>query len=464
MSGIFSALHTSASALNVFTQSLTAEKQNVTNSATAGYAAKRVRITNTGVGGSIAPGDSVSIQSSSDTYADAIVRNASSDAGSASAQSQTLSGLNQLFDITGNTGVLAAFQNFSSTFSQLSVTPSNTALRASAINAGSQVARAFQDLASSLDTQRSQVDSSISTTVQKINALSGQIAQLNKGSQAGSDTDTSLRQALDDLSNLVDINVTHNSDGTVDVVAGGQVQIVAGSQSYSLAASGIGGSSTGGLGQVTIQSSSGESSNQFSGSLGGLLQVRNSVLPGLLGGGGQPGALNQLAQGFASRVNSILTSATTSSAAGAPQGSALFTYDATDPTDVARSLQAVSLTPDQLGVATTGTTGTANGATLLLSQLSTSTNATDQIGGYALQDFFAQTAAGLGQQSSQASNDQTQYQSTLTAAQNQRQKSIGVSLDAEALAVTADQRAYQASAQVISVLNQLTQTEVDLIK
>ena len=463
MSGIFTALHTSASALAVFSQSLGAEQQNVTNSATAGYAAKRVRVTDSGVGG-ITASDTVAISSSSDTYADALVRNSSSEAGAAASQSEVLGGLNQLFDITGNSGVLAAFQNFSSTFSKLSVTPSDAALRTSAIGAGQQVAQAFGDLAASLDTQRAQTDTSITETVQKINTLSGQIAQLNQKAQSGVDTDTALRQALDDLSNLVDINVGHNPDGSVNVTAGGQVQLVSGNQSYALSAVGIGGSAGGGLGQVTIQSSTGESSGQFSGSLGGLLNVRNNILPGLLGGGGQPGSLNQLAQGFAARANTILTGAATSSAAGAAPGVALFTFDSADPTDAARSLQAAALTPDQLGVATTGSNGTANGAALLLSGLPSSTNTADQIGGVSAQTFFSQTAATLGQQTSNATNDQAQFQSALTSAQNSRQKLIGVSLDGEANSITADQRAYQASAQVISVLNQLTQTEVDLIK
>jgi flagellar hook-associated protein FlgK len=78
VSGIFSSLHSSASALNVFSQALGAEQQNVSNSATQGYAAKRVRITDPGVGGTTAS-DTVQITSASDRFADAIVRNASGD-------------------------------------------------------------------------------------------------------------------------------------------------------------------------------------------------------------------------------------------------------------------------------------------------------------------------------------------------------------------------------------------------
>ncbi len=64
------------------------------------------------------------------------------------------------------------------------------------------------------------------------------------------------------------------------------------------------------------------------GSLGGLLNVRNTVLPSLQGNGQQQGALNQLAQQVADRVNSILTSAQT---AGGQPGTPLFTYSAASP-------------------------------------------------------------------------------------------------------------------------------------
>jgi flagellar hook-associated protein 1 FlgK len=85
-----------------------------------------------------------------------------------------------LFDITGKSGILAAFQNFSSTFSKLSVTPSDLPLRATAIGAGSQVAQAFQGLATQLDQQRQQTDAQVTSTVSQINTLASQVAQLNQ--------------------------------------------------------------------------------------------------------------------------------------------------------------------------------------------------------------------------------------------------------------------------------------------
>lgn len=44
-----------------------------------------------------------------------------------------------------------------------------------------------------------------------------------------------------------------------------------------------------------------------------------------------------------------------------------------------------------------------------------------------------------------------------------RQQALGVSLDTEATSITEYQRDYQANAQVVTILNQLTQTTINLI-
>ena len=58
--------------------------------------------------------------------------------------------------------------------------------------------------------------------------------------------------------------------------------------------------------------------------LGALLQTQNGTISPLLGANGQPGSLNTLAAGFASQVNTLLSSGVTAAgAAGLP----IFTYD-----------------------------------------------------------------------------------------------------------------------------------------
>jgi flagellar hook-associated protein 1 FlgK len=66
--------------------------------------------------------------------------------------------------------------------------------------------------------------------------------------------------------------------------------------------------------------------NATGGELGGVLYVRNQVLPSIQGDGSQDGSLNQMAKGFADQVNSLI-------------GFPLFTYNSADGTNTAASLQ-----------------------------------------------------------------------------------------------------------------------------
>jgi flagellar hook-associated protein 1 FlgK len=460
MSTLISSLYTASNSLAAFSKALGVDETNVSNSSTAGYVAQRASIQPIGFGGQDGIADSVDITSTGNSQADAIVQAANSAASESSTTATQLTPVNQLFDITGSSGILAAFQQFSTAFSNLSVTPNDPTLQSTALTAAGSVATAFNSVAASLDTQQSQVDSSIQSTVSQINTLSSQIQQYNvqalSESQVDPGTDASRRSALQQLSSLVDINVTTNADGTVSVLAGGSQPLVIGDQAYTLSAN-----PAAAAGSQITSSGGGASPSAYSGQLGALLQVSNGTLSQLLGGNGNPGSLNTLAEGFASRVNTLLSSGVTSSgAAGVP----VFTYDTSNASNVARTLAVdPTVTGSQLASATTGTSAQSNGIANELGALAASNNTADQIDGLSPQGLFASIAAGVGQQLSDANTQSTSDQAVLTSAQSSQQQASGVSLDQEAVTITAFQRAYQASAQVVTILNQLTSDAVSLI-
>jgi flagellar hook-associated protein 1 FlgK len=460
MGSLFASLQTASTALDVFSRALGTDQSNVANASTPGYAAQQATIQPIDLSGDGANvSDFVSISSNSDAYADAAVQAASSQASASQTSVQQLTSVNQLFDITGTSGILAALQQFSSAFSSLSVTPNDSTLQANALTAAGNVASAFQSVATSLDTQQSQIDSSIQSTTSQINGLASSIQQLNVQSASGagtSSTDASLRSDLDQLSSLVDITVTKNGDGTVSVLAGGQLPLVEGTQAYTISAN-----PSAAPGSQISSSAGGNSPDTFSGQLGALLETRNTTIGGLLGSGNNPGTLNTLAAGFASRVNALFTSGVTSSgAAGVP----IFSYDTTNSTNAARTLTLnTSVTPDQLALGTTGTSAQSNGIANELAALPSSTAAADEIGGFSAEGLFGSIAASVGQQLSDAQTASTADQTTLTDAQTNRQQQIGVSLNTEAANITTYQRDYSANAQVVSVLSQLTDDAVNMI-
>jgi flagellar hook-associated protein 1 FlgK len=458
MSGLMSSLQTANSALKAFSTALGVESTNVSNSATTGYVAQRATINPIDNGGLSSGSDSVTISSTGSARADATVQAASSQAGWSSAQVAQLTPLNSTFDITGSSGILAAFQQFSTAFANVAANPTDNSLRSIALQAAGSVGTAFQTAATSLGSADSQANQSVHDTVSQINALASQIQQINAGatspSNSDSASDTQLRNTLDQLSSLVDVTVQQNPNGTVNVLAGGQIPLVEGDQAFALTVT------TSSSGNLISGAGGADATTDLGGQLGSLLQVTNSTIPSILGSSSQQGSLNTLAQSFADSVNSLLTSGQT--ADGTP-GTALFTYDASNGgANVAGSLAVdPTVTTDQLALAsTTQSNGVANS----LAQLAATTDATQQINGLSPQDYFAQIASGIGQQLSTATSQASVDQTNLTSAQAARQQQSGVSLDTEAVNITSYQRAYEASAQLVTILDQLTETEVQILQ
>lgn len=458
MGGLFSALQNASTALGVFSQALGVDQSNVANASTPGYAAQRATISPIDLSGDGTSDDFVTVSSSGNAFTDATVRAASSQASESQTQASLLSPVNQLFDITGSTGILAAFQQFSTAFSNLSASPNDPTLGAAALSAAGNVASAFQNVANNLESQSTQLNTSVQSTTAQINTLAANISQLNvqraASPQANPAAEANLRSDLDQLSSLVDINVTTAPDGTVSVLAGGQLPLVLGDQSYTLSAN-----LSAAPGSQISSSAGGNSPVAFSGQLGALLLTQNGTISPLLGANGQPGSLNTLAAGFASQVNTLLSSGVTASgAAGVP----IFTYDtAANATDVAQTLTLdPSVTADQLGLATTGANPQSNGVANALAALPGST--ANPIQGLSAEGFFGSIAASVGQQLSDVNTASTADQTTLTSAQAARQQQSGVSLDQEAANITAYQRSYEANAQVVSILNQLTQDVINM--
>lgn len=169
--------------------------------------------------------------------------------------------------------------------------------------------------------------------------------------------------------------------------------------------------------------------------------------------------MNQFAKNLADTVNGILQSGTVSADPGAANGSALFTYDASDPTAAAGSLQLnPNLTADQL--APVDAAVNSNGNALALAGLQNA----PQGGGSSLPQLFAQIATEIGQENQTATTNQQTQQDVVSQAKSLRDQVSGVSLDQEAVDVLRFQRAYQAAAQVITVLNSLADTTMSLIQ
>jgi len=200
------------------------------------------------------------------------------------------------------------------------------------------------------------------------------------------------------------------------------------------------------------------------GRLGGLLHSYNSVLPSLRGDAYQPGDLNTLATAIADRVNGILTSGYVSDGPPPEEGTALFTYD---PAGGTLGAQSLAVRPDSrrgTGGHRPGPPYRANGVALRLSGLAAPADDMDRIQGLSFMEYYGALGARAGRNLADA-RDNADFKSQMVAqARSLREEISGVSLDEEAILMVEFQRSYQAAARMVGILNELTETAVNLYR
>ena len=473
VSSLNSTMLGAASALQSFQYALSVTQNNIDNASTPGYAKQTVALEAdpfdpaVGLSGGVSPGplvDSRDLLAESDVWLQAGAQ------GDASAQSSALTALQNAVPVSAGAGIPAALTTFFSDVSAWSAAPTSGTAQQDVMMAAGSLAQSFQTAAAAVSSASQSVSRDIGSTVSQINQSTSRIATLNAGIQGGGahdeGTEAQVYSALETLAGLVNINVLQQPDGSVNVTLSSGAALVMGGQQYALTAG-----NAAATGQsvdpqappdVAIYAADGSVVNSqiSSGSLAGLLQVRNVTIPGLIGDASQPGALNTLAAQIAGDVNGIVNPGSVSPGA-APTGLALFT--APDPAHPTAAATTMAVNPNMTAsqLPPVDQNGIANGIPLAIGALANSTPA--NLGSTSYTAFYGNTAALVGSQLNQAQSNQTMTAQTLAQAQSMRQNESGVSLDAEAINVLQFQAGYQAVAKMVNTLATLAQSVIDMI-
>jgi flagellar hook-associated protein 1 FlgK len=508
MSNLLSSLLNSASALGAYQQVLAVTQNNVANASTPGYAKQTLTLEampldlTLGSSGGVRAGQ---VQSSRDAYAEQAVRRQTVGLGEAQQNVNSLTAIQSQFDVTGTAGLSGAMNNLFQSFSAWGQTPTDPTARQNVIDRATAVANSFQQAAAGLANVAQDTEGQLQQTVSQVNRLVGQLqgynTQILQGARYDPGIDAQVNSTLEQLSEYADFTATHQADGSVTVLLNGQTPLLVGDQSYALSYGLQAPTDTSTYPNAPpsahIFASDGRDiTAQTNGAqLGALLNVHNQVLPSYLGDASHPGDLNTMAQQFADRVNSLLTSGyvtdhSDGTVGSMPQsGAPLFQYRMTtttasdgtvnqipDYTKVAQSLTVnPAVTQDQLGAITgtptssdpqpvTLTSEVSNGVPLALSNLAKPTNPSDMVNGdTSFSAFYGGMAARVGTALNDATNQLQVQQSTVAQAKDLRQKTSGVSLDEEAMVMIQFQRAYDANSKLITVLDQLTQDAIHIL-
>lgn len=479
MSSLFSTLRASSGTLQSYERALQTTQNNIGNASTPDYASQQVQFNSFAfqpdaglAGGNV----TATTKDTRDAFADRSLRQEISNLGAAGQQVSSLTLLQNNFDVTGQTGISGGLNKFFNSFSALSASPTDKTSRQGVISAAQQLAQSFQQTATSLANSAAGLQQQIQTKVETVNSLAGQIQGYNQQRirEGGPDAnlDAKVQTALESLSEIVNVTSTVAPDGTTSVLIAGQTPLVLGTQIYQIQSGPVPLSTPpptypGGTPAEQIRDSNGNdvTAQVTQGELGGLLQVRNGTIPALIGDTTQTGSLNQLARSFAERVNSLLIGGQISAGPPVQPGVALFSYDTTDPTKAATSLTVNgAIDSSQIATIDPGPPTVGNGIASKLAALAQGTHSADQVNGVSFTAFFGQVAASVGSQLSVATNSNDVYSQSVTQVRNLRDQVSGVSLDTEAVNLIQFQKAYDATAKLIGVLNDITQSTLDILK
>ncbi|HEX4810540.1 MAG TPA: flagellar hook-associated protein FlgK [Bryobacteraceae bacterium] len=461
MSNFLASLGNTASSFAAIEQAMEVVSNNTTNATTPGYASQTEVLQadpfdpSQGAIGGVSAGP---IVSSRDIYAEMNVQTAQSALNYSTTVANTLQSVVPLFSLTTNsssdTSIGGTLNALFASFSNLSVSPNDSATRSGVLNAASNVAAAFNSTYQTLASTAQNTVTDAQSTVASINSLTADIQQINAatlrsgGGPPDPGSQAQLYSDLENLSQLANITFVNQQDGTTSVYLGGQSTLVSGTTQYAISSKEVASSSN--TQGIQILDSNGNDVTHLAtgGQLGALVNLSNNILPGYTS------QLNTLAQGVADQVNTQLTSGKDQTGAA---GQPLFSYNAAS---AAHSLAFTGITASQLAAASSSAPG-GNDNALALQNLQSSLVAS--LGGATFTQYYADLGSKVGSDSSNSSNNETTQQQLLSQAQSLRSNVSGVSLDQQATLLTEYQQSYDAISKLISVVNQMAQTVIGLI-
>jgi flagellar hook-associated protein 1 FlgK len=344
-------------------------------------------------------------------------------------------------------GLTALFNKFQS----LSSDPASMTERQALLSQASSLATQFNQVDQRLGSLQGQLNETLGADADKANTLLQQIANLNtqitraeekSGGEANDLRDT-RQETLEQLSQLVKVDVVNGDGGALNISIAGNTFVNGGQAVDSLQVYDAGG------GQMMVQAqSTGTPLALTGGSLHGTIEARDGAVADLRQG------INTLASQLITEVNAAhrdgysLTGST---------GADFFT--GTGAADI-KVNSALTDNPALLQAA--GASGASGDGTVARTLGQLADKKVTSLGGTTLNQSYAQTVAGFGQ-SQAAVDQQLSDQGTVTGMLlNQRVSVSGVSMDEEMTNLVKFQKAYAASAKLISTIDDMLNDVINL--
>lgn len=459
---------TAVNALNVNSQSLSVASQNIANVNTPGYSRQRAVISSEvplAIGNlELGRGATVEeIERVFNKFAELRVRDAMSEKGENEASAENLQQVENLFNEIDRDGIATFMADLFGAFHDLSENADSLAIRDNVLNKATLLVNHFNELASKLNNARELIDGDIQSAVSEINVLTTQIVDLNGKIQNAVDgTDLVYRdqrnQKVKELAEYVKVNAVETTEGVYQIYIAGGIQLVNGTERGVLSTA----ADVGNDGLSDIQFTGGSltavdiTSSIDGGALKGYVDVRDTSIDGY------KTTLDELAFEVATEINAIHTTG--------------FGLDGTDGRNFFAALGAIADSAENLAISTdvsgspsniaasdtVANLPSGNAIALQMANLGES-NITFLSGDATFNQFYATFLSTIGSDT-ETMLGQAQFSAdVLDQAEIQREKISGVSLEEEQINLVRFQSAFEASARLIQVAEEMFQTITELV-
>jgi flagellar hook-associated protein 1 FlgK len=355
-------------------------------------------------------------------------------AGGASAQSGIQASLNDLFN----------------SFQSLSIAPSSLTERQSLLSRAQTLAGRFNQVDQRIDTLQNSLDSNLKDDVSKANQYLQSIAQLNDdivraelGGGEANDLRDLRQQRIEELAGLVDLKSTTEPNGTVTITIGGQTLVSDKNVLDTVETYDAGG------GRLMIRTVTGQTPLTLGGGrIQGTIDFRDGSLATLRTN------LDEVAATLIAEINTLHAagfSLTGSTGADFFEGTNAATIRVNN-----------ALIQDPRLIQASGVNGQNGDNTVALRLAQLATTRIGSIGGQTIGEKYAQAITSLGLDLSTVNSRISDQSAVSNLLQRQRESVSGVSLDEEMSDLIKYQRAFQASARLVSIIDQMLGEVVNL--
>ena len=478
MGDILGILNIGAGALQAHQEALQVTGQNIANVNTPGYSRRQVVLTSGVTQGSVYGGTGTGVKVAEvqriyDRFIAGQIGDEQGALGRWDTQMELLERTEMALGVSSGNGLEDTMSAFWNSWEDVVNNPGGRAERATLVANSENLVETFTMISAEWSAIQQDINSQITTTVEQVNTITEQIADLNgriamleaNGNDAGGFLDQ--RDGLvTDLSSLIDVNTFAAADGQLNIMTAGGTPLVDHSTVWTVThgtdASGnvvVGWGEDGGSTPITDQITTG--------SLKGLVEVRDVIIPDYQAG------LDTLAAGIMTAVNAIhgtgygltvdpatvdpITNPTGTAYTGVAffvgTGAADMTLNPLIAEDV--DIIAAAQDPDALPGD--------NSNALAIAGLETSFTMGGPPGTMTFSEFYRGLVSEVGNDVRKAVSASEHHTATAEYLETFRESVSGVSLDEEMVNLVKFQHAYEAAAKLVSTVDEMLMSVLDMV-